>query len=54
MLFVVINYLKSIFVEYGIFMQLMIDNGLQYSLVEFKYFMNVYGVEYIISFFLYF
>ena len=45
----VINHLKSIFAEHGIPTQLMTDNGPQFSSVEFKHFLNVYGMEHVTS-----
>ena len=43
----IINNLKSIFAEHGIPLQLVTDNGLQYSSAEFDGFMTTYGVEHI-------
>ena len=45
----VINHLKSIFAEHGIPLQLVADNGPQYSSAEFDGFMTTYGVEHITS-----
>ena len=45
----VINHLKSIFAEHGIPLQLVTDNGPQYSSAEFDGFMTTYGVEHITS-----
>ena len=45
----VINHLKSIFAEHGIPLQLITDNGPQYSSAEFDGFMTTYGVEHITS-----
>ena len=41
----IINTLKSIFAEHGIPLQLVTDNGPQYSSAEFHGFMTTYGVE---------
>ena len=45
----VINNLKSTFAEHGILLQLVTDNGPQYSSAKFDDFMTTYGEEHITS-----
>lgn len=49
----IVDYLESIMLEYGIFEELVIDNGFWYSIKEFYDFVIIFGIKYIISFLYY-